>query len=142
MVLEKLLQEGFILTIDSPDIPSFVFDREVIIQIMVNLIENSIKFGRDATPKQITITTELLDKQVSISVSDTGAGIPPADVSKIFNDFYRADNELTRTTGGTGIGLALVKKFVTAMGGKVAAANNQGPGCTITIFLPRSADIM
>ena len=139
---EKLLQEGFILTIDSPDIPSFVFDREVIIQIMVNLIENSIKFGRDATPKQITITTELFDKQVSISVSDTGAGIPPADVSKIFNDFYRADNELTRTTGGTGIGLALVKKFVTAMGGKVTAANNQGPGCTITIFLPRSADIM
>ena len=110
------------------------------IQIMLNLLENSIKFGRHSTPKQITIATELVNNQVSISVSDTGAGIPPSDLSKIFNDFYRAENELTRTTGGTGIGLALVKKFVTAMGGNVAAANNQGPGCTITILLPLSAD--
>ena len=58
-------------------------------------------------------------------------------MKKIFNDFYRVDNELTRTTGGTGIGLALVKKFVSAMGGSIQAANNAGAGCTFTMRLPR-----
>jgi two-component system sensor histidine kinase VicK len=54
----------------------------------------------------------------------------------MFDDFYRVDNDLSRTTGGTGIGLALVKKFILAMGGRVAAENNDGPGCTITLSLP------
>jgi signal transduction histidine kinase len=54
----------------------------------------------------------------------------------VFDDFYRADNALTRTTSGTGIGLALVKKLVQAMGGKVRAANDSGGGCTVTIVLP------
>jgi signal transduction histidine kinase len=57
-------------------------------------------------------------------------------LKKIFEDFYRVDSDLTRTTGGTGIGLALVKKLVTAMGGSVTAKNNDGPGCTITITMP------
>jgi len=71
-----------------------------------------------------------------ISLADTGPGIPQKALKKVFEDFYRVDNELTRSTGGTGIGLALVNKFVKAMGGKVMAKNNAGPGCTITIFLP------
>ncbi len=57
-------------------------------------------------------------------------------MKKIFDDFYRVDSDLTRTTGGTGIGLALVKKLITAMQGSVTATNNDGPGCTITISLP------
>jgi signal transduction histidine kinase len=69
-------------------------------------------------------------------VSDTGPGIPRPELKKIFDDFYRVESSLTRTTGGTGIGLALVKKFVTLMGGDVRAENNTGPGCTITIRLP------
>jgi signal transduction histidine kinase len=73
---------------------------------------------------------------VSISVSDTGPGIPRGALRKIFEEFYRVDNSLTRTTRGTGIGLALVKKLVQLMGGTVAAENNSGPGCTVTIFLP------
>jgi signal transduction histidine kinase len=69
-------------------------------------------------------------------VSDTGPGIPRQDLKKVFDDFYRVENSLTRTTRGTGIGLALVRKFVRLMGGSVTAANNEGPGCTITITLP------
>ena len=53
------------------------------------------------------------------------------------DDFYRADSALTRTTSGTGIGLALVKKFVVAMGGRVKAENNDGPGCAVSIVLPK-----
>jgi signal transduction histidine kinase len=51
------------------------------------------------------------------------------------------DNDLTRTTGGTGLGLALVKKFIVAMGGRVQAENNDGPGCAITISLPASRQL-
>ncbi len=132
----KLRQEGFELHIGKADVPDFDFDREVLIQILINLMENSIKFGRTAPEKIIGITAGAEDRWVRISVSDTGPGIPRSELKKVFDDFYRVDNDLTRTTGGTGIGLALVKKFLTALGGRVEAANNDGPGCTITIVLP------
>lgn len=133
---EKLKQEGFTLEIQPADLPLVSYDREVLIQTMINLIENSIKFGRLSTTKNILIKAEAGEKHVRIAVSDTGPGIPKFALKKIFDDFYRVDNKLTRSTGGTGIGLALVKKFVTAMGGRVSAANNDGPGCTISLYLP------
>ena len=132
---QKLNQEGFTLEIQAADIPLLSFDREVLIQIMINLIENSIKFGRKSPTKKITISVDTQDHHVRIAVSDTGPGIPQHALKKIFDDFYRVDNDLTRLTGGTGIGLALVKKFITAMGGSVYAANNDGPGCTVTLLL-------
>ncbi len=133
---EKLKQEGFTLTLDKKDIPLFKYDREVMIQILINLMENSMKFGKTSPVKEITLSLDTSDQWINIRVSDTGPGIPRTALKKIFDDFYRVDNTLTRTTGGTGIGLALVKKFVTAMGGKVGAENNQGAGCTIMISLP------
>ncbi len=136
----KLRQEGFELTIEALDAPdNFVFDREVLIQILINLIENSIKFGRSAPLKVIRITVARQGQWVRIAVSDSGPGIPRKALEKVFDDFYRVDSDLTRTTGGTGIGLALVKKFVTAMDGHVQAVNNDGPGCTITLLLPSRA---
>ena len=132
----KLEQEGFELKIEKFDIPPFVFDRDVLIQILINLIENSIKFGRTAPRRRITISAGLQDAAAHISVADTGPGIPRRALKKVFDDFYRVDDGLTRNAAGTGIGLALVKKFVTAMGGRVKATNNAGPGCTITIHLP------
>jgi signal transduction histidine kinase len=134
----KLQQEGFELQIRNTDVPDFAFDREVLVQILINLMENSIKFGRSASEKIITITAAAQDQWVRIGVSDTGPGIPRSELKRVFDDFYRVDNDLTRATGGTGIGLALVKKFLVALGGRVEAANNEGPGCTITIVLPRT----
>ena len=106
------------------------------IQVLINLIENSLKFGKSASERTITIRTVQVSDAVKIMVSDTGPGIPRQALNKIFDDFYRVDNSLTRTTRGTGIGLALVKKFIYLMGGTVSAVNNQGPGCTITIRMP------
>ena len=68
-------------------------------------------------------------------MADTGPGIPPKALKKIFKDFYRVEDALTQTTRGTGIGLALVRKFARLMKGTVRARNNTGPGCTITISL-------
>jgi signal transduction histidine kinase len=136
VMAHKLAQEGFTLKIDVPDDLRFAYDREVMIQVLINLIENSIKFGRSSPERSITIAAVLRDGRVHISVSDSGPGIPGKALKKVFDDFYRVDNTLTRATGGTGIGLALVKKFILAMGGQVRAANNSGPGCAITVSLP------
>jgi signal transduction histidine kinase len=132
----KLKQEGFSLTIETREVPAFHYDSEVMIQLLINLIENSVKFGRQSPQRRITIRAAAQQGWVRIAVSDTGPGIPRKALKKVFADFYRVDNDLTRTTGGTGIGLALVKKFVDAMGGRVQAVNNDGPGCTIVLSLP------
>jgi signal transduction histidine kinase len=133
---EKLRQEGFSLKVDMEELPPFRYDREAMILILINVIDNSMKFGKSSSLREITIRAWPEPERVKISVSDTGPGIPRHDLTKIFDDFYRVDSDLTRTTGGTGIGLALVKKLVSLMGGSVRAENNAGPGCTITISLP------
>jgi len=136
VMAEKIKQEGYVLTLEAGQIGSLKYDREVMLQVLINLIENSMKFGKRAARREISIRTRRDEDGVKIMVSDTGPGIPRRDLKKIFDDFYRVENSLTRTTRGTGIGLALVKKFVRLMGGSVSAANNEGPGCTITIALP------
>jgi len=133
---EKLKLEGFKLSIEKENLKPFNYDREAMIQILINLVENSIKFGRTSNKKEIALSIKNEKKYVIISISDTGPGIPGHALKKIFEDFYRVDNSLTRKTGGTGIGLALVKNFVTEMGGTVSASNNSGPGCTITLLIP------
>ncbi|MGD2038934.1 MAG: HAMP domain-containing sensor histidine kinase [Desulfobacterales bacterium] len=132
----KLRQEGFTLKIVQQDIRPFKYDREAMIQVLINLIENSIKFCQSALKKEITIRIYQEPNRVKIAVSDHGPGIPTHALKKIFDDFYRVDNTLARKTRGTGIGLALVKKFVKLIGGNVTAENNRGSGCTITISLP------
>ncbi len=136
LMAEKLKQEGFTFKVEPGRIRPFKYDREVMIQVLINLIENSMKFGKSGPGRKIGIQTLQEEDGVKIMVADTGPGIPRDALKKIFNDFYRVENSLTRTTRGTGIGLALVKKFVNLMGGTVTAANNEGPGCTITISLP------
>ena len=133
---EKLRQEGFSLKVVMEDLLPFKYDREAMIQILINMIDNSMKFSRSAPTREITIRVWTEADTAKISVSDTGRGIPPNDLKKVFDDFYRVGSEHTRTTGGTGIGLALVKKLVGLMGGSVWAENNYGPGCTFTISLP------
>ncbi len=133
----KLDREGFDLTVAAADLPAFAYDREAMLQVLINLVENSVKFGRHADTRRIRVEATATADEVVITVADTGPGIPRKALKKIFDDFYRVEDALTRSTGGTGIGLALVRKFIAAMGGRVTAANNKGPGCTITLRLPR-----
>lgn len=141
LMAETLAREGFEVRIKAENLPVFAFDREVLIQILINLMENSIKFGRHRSQKQITIAARAADNRMTLSVSDTGPGIPGNALKQIFDDFYRVDSDLGRKTGGTGIGLSLVKKLILAMGGQVRAENNDGAGCTITLWLPLEKNI-
>ncbi|MFO7710104.1 MAG: HAMP domain-containing sensor histidine kinase [Desulfobacterales bacterium] len=134
---EALRQAGFVLKCENRLTRPFRYDREIMVQVLVNLIENSIKFGTSSAVRAITVRLREEGERVRVEVADTGPGIPEPDVKKIFNDFYRAENAVTSAAGGTGIGLALVKRFVGLVGGRVSAYNNSGPGCTIAIDLPR-----
>jgi signal transduction histidine kinase len=132
-----LQQAGFRLDTENALTAPFRYDREIMVQVLINLIENSLKFGRSAPTRQIRVRAYESGERVRIEVADTGPGIPAGDLKKIFNDFHRAGNALTSAAGGTGIGLALVRRVVTLLGGRVSAANNPGSGCTIRIELPR-----
>jgi signal transduction histidine kinase len=133
----KLRQENYTLTLNSKVTQPFCYDREIMIQVLINLIENSLKFGQDASERDIVIATHQKDDKTYIAVSDHGPGIPRKALKKVFDDFYRVQESQDKTISGTGIGLALVKKFITAMGGQVTAENrSKGPGCIITISMP------
>lgn len=133
---EKIKREGFVLEVEKKNVPPILYDREAMVQILINLIDNSIKFGRNEREKKLVLTIEERKGKARIALADTGPGLPQGALKKVFEEFYRVDNSLTRSTKGTGIGLALVKKLTTAMGGDVMAQNNQGAGCTITLLLP------
>ncbi|MBR0479923.1 PAS domain-containing protein [Candidatus Saccharibacteria bacterium] len=110
-------------------------DQSFLSEIMSNLIENAIKY----TPEGGSIYVNVLGDgdRVLINVTDTGIGISADDLSHIFQKFYRADNSQTRTVGGTGLGLYLVKQRVEAMGGRVWAESAFGEGSTFYVSLPR-----
>jgi signal transduction histidine kinase len=133
---ERVSQEGFRLRVQKEEMPPVLYDREAMVQILINLLENSVKFGKGSPLREITIGIRREGERAVVSVSDRGPGIPREALKRVFDDFYRAETALTQTTQGTGIGLALVRKLAKAMGGSVRAANNQGPGCTITVSLP------
>jgi signal transduction histidine kinase len=111
-------------------------DRTALEQILLNLVENAIRHTGEGG--RITIETTAADNGVELTVSDTGTGIPPEHLPRIFERFYRVDSGRSRESGGTGLGLAIVKHLVEAHGGWVDAESVVGSGTTIRIFLPSS----
>ena len=104
-------------------------------EIMSNLIENAIKYTPEGGSIYINVRGD--GDRVLINVTDTGIGISAENLSHIFQKFYRVDNSDTRTIGGTGLGLYLVKQRAEAMGGKVWAESAFGEGSTFYVSLPR-----
>ncbi|MBQ2659585.1 PAS domain-containing protein [Candidatus Saccharibacteria bacterium] len=110
-------------------------DLDFLREIVNNLVENAIKY----TPEGGTVWVDVQDYQgqAMIAVSDTGIGIAPEDLTHIFQKFYRADNSDTRTIGGTGLGLYIVKKRTEQMGGKVSATSVLSKGSNFYVLFPR-----
>ena len=104
-------------------------------EIMSNLIENALKYTPSGGAIYVNVRGD--GDRVLINVTDTGIGISAEDLSHIFQKFYRADNSDTRTIGGTGLGLYLVKQRTEVMGGKVWAESSFGEGSTFYVSLPR-----
>lgn len=111
-------------------------DEDCFAQIIINLVDNAIKFSHSAENKVIEIASKLAaDHQAVISVRDYGPGIPKDQMKKIFELFYRSESELTRETVGTGIGLAIVHQLTLAMNGDVDMMNAE-PGAEFRIRFP------
>lgn len=110
-------------------------DIDFLREAVNNLVENAIKYTAEGGGIWVNVRGD--DDRVLINVTDTGIGISPDDLKHVFQKFYRADNSQTRTVGGTGLGLYLVKQRVEAMGGKVWAESSFGEGSTFYLSFPR-----
>lgn len=109
-------------------------DQERIVQLLVNLIGNAIKFSPNGG--EITITLENIQDFVRISVKDQGIGIPQNEMSMLFQKFKRIDNSARRKIGGTGLGLAICKEIVSKHGGDIWLESEEGNGTTVYFTLP------
>ena len=109
-------------------------DEEALEQILDNLLDNAVKY----TPEggRVSVCWRREGQQVCLEVADTGIGIPPSDLPRIFERFYRVDKARSREMGGTGLGLSIVKHLAQAMRGSVRAASRPGQGTTFTVCLP------
>jgi signal transduction histidine kinase len=103
-------------------------------QIVVNLLSNALRYTEPGG--QVTLTVARADGDVSLDVSDTGIGIPPEDLGHIFTRFWRGDRSRSRATGGTGIGLAIVREIVRAHDGRIDVDSAPGKGSRFRVTLP------
>ena len=131
-------KQGFELTVSSDtdaDNISLMIDRDAIMQILMNLVDNSLKFSKNADYKMINVELRIKGTDMYLAVRDYGPGIPPSEMKKVFQEFYRVENEMTRQTSGTGIGLSMVKKLCTLCNMNIEL-ENANPGLRTKIHFP------
>ncbi|MBM4255742.1 MAG: hypothetical protein FJ147_07575 [Deltaproteobacteria bacterium] len=121
-----------------PDaLPSIRIDTERIQQVLANLVSNAVKFSPEAGT--ITVGAELQQAEIKVWVADQGIGIPAEALPNLFSKFFRVDNNETRTIGGTGLGLALVKEIIEAHHGQIWVESALGKGSTFFFTLPATS---
>jgi two-component system phosphate regulon sensor histidine kinase PhoR len=116
------------------DIPAVLGESDAIERLVLNLLENAIKYNRPEG--QVEVHLSATGEDVLLEVSDTGIGIPPDALPRIFERFYRVDKGRAREEGGTGLGLAIVKHVAQAHGGQVEVDSRLGRGTTFRVRLP------
>ncbi len=109
-------------------------DRDLLGTAIHNLIENAIRYSPENTRVQVTLGQ--LGDQARLEVKDQGPGIPPEDLDRIFERFYRVDPARSRQTGGTGLGLSIVRHILAQHGGQVLVESQLGEGSSFTLLLP------
>lgn len=109
-------------------------DKDALEMVMRNLLENALKYTY--SNGAVSVSSHTSGNSVKIEVSDKGIGIPSDSIGKIFDRFYRVDKSRTRSTGGSGLGLSIVKALVEGLGGEITVRSQLGLGSTFTISLP------
>lgn len=128
------------LTVDVPaELPAVSADEDRIRQVLLNLTDNAIKYSRPRD--RVRIEARAVGNEVQITVVDTGLGIPPEDVGRIFERFYRVEKGVAATRPGRGLGLAIVKLFIEAHGGVISVRSQVDKGSQFTFTLPVEAGV-
>lgn len=118
-----------------PESGSFVHgDRNCLTVLFDNLIVNAIKYNKRSG--RVTVSVELVDGEVAVSVADTGVGIPESCRPRLFQEFYRIEREGCKKVSGTGLGLLISKRIVTEMGGSISVESEVDAGSTFRVRLP------
>ena len=139
---ERLLRphaerEGFELRVEvEPDLPPVRFERDAVLQVLFNLVDNALKYAREASLRRVTLLGRRDGATVRLAVRDHGPGVAPSHLGRIFEPFYRGESELTRRSKGTGIGLALVRGLVERMGAVVSGRNVPEGGFEVEVVFP------
>ena len=139
LVAAKARDGEITLTTEVSEVIHVQADHDRLVQVLINLVDNAVKY----TPAGGSVTVRArptADGRVEVSVSDTGVGIPRADLPRITERFYRVDKARSRELGGTGLGLAIVKHLVLAHGGDLAIDSEEGRGTTVRVLLPEGVD--
>ncbi len=123
-----------VVTEIAPDAATLIVDTAKLHDALRNLVENAVAYAPPSTT--ISLTSRRDGGAYVISVADEGPGVPQADLSRIFERFYRVDKARSRESGGTGLGLSIVKHLVEILGGEVQAANRPAGGAIFTVRLP------
>jgi heavy metal sensor kinase len=135
-LFEVLVEEkGQHITIDGNEGVSMKGDRVFLMQALVNIIDNAVKYSPDGGTIHVRVYSEQAGT-IRLEVGDSGPGIAPEHVGRIFNRFYRVDNSRSHQPGGTGLGLAIAQWAVRVHGGDIELLSTPGSGCTFRISLP------
>jgi len=136
LIFERGVQSkewGMTVSDSKNDHPQVMGDRVRLEQVIVNLVDNAIKYTNKG---RVKISLRKVENFLQIDVSDTGIGIPEKDIPRIFERFYRVDKGRSRELGGTGLGLAIVKHIIQGHHGKILVNSEVGIGTTFSIQLP------
>jgi PAS domain S-box-containing protein len=126
---------GISIELVAPDrLPPVAADRDKVRQVLVNLVENAIKYSPDGG--HVEVGVEPRDEHALFRVRDEGLGIPPEERGRVFEKFYRVDPHMTRGVGGTGLGLYICNELVSRMGGRIWVEPNNGQGSMFLFELP------
>jgi len=145
LMREQAQRKGVELSLDCPDnLPPIRGDRDRLHQVMVNLLDNAIKYtprGGNVVVSARAATSAPPESRpgVELAVSDTGEGIPAADIPRLTERFYRVDRARSRELGGTGLGLAIVKHIVQLHGGSLRIESRLREGTRVTVWIPAAA---
>ena len=140
VMMSKAQETSIQIRVDIPDdIPLMEADRDKIKQVVLNLLSNAIKYNR---PNGTVIISSTFDQSdISISIQDTGVGIPDESLPHLFEKFYRVREHEVKA-GGTGLGLSISKQIIQGHNGRIEVKSKMGIGTSFTIYIPRSTRIV
>ena len=136
LVQKEAEQKGISIEVNIPrNISPMVGDKNDLERVLVNLLANAVKYNVKGGRVIVKVSAD--DDYVVTSVTDTGFGIPKEDIPRIFDEFFRVEDEKRRYITGTGLGLSIVKKTIESHFGRIEVDSELGKGSTFTVFIPR-----